>query len=307
MPVAVLLMAYGTPDTPEAVEPYYTHIRGGRPPSPEAVANLRARYERVGGTTPLLALTRAVQDRLAERFAADGEPRPVYIGMKHGHPYRAETVKLMSVDGVRRATAIVLAPHYSRISIGGYRKYLEQANAELATPVDVRIIERWGAEPEFIAMMAALVREGLAQFDDSDVTVVFTAHSLPVRIREWQDPYESELLESSRLAAEAAGVTGWRFAWQSAGATGEPWIGPDILEYLGTLAAEGVRNVLQVPIGFVADHLEVLYDIDVEARDRAAELGVTLRRTQLPNADPRFIDVLAAVIRRAEAVPAGIA
>ena len=307
MPVAVLLMAYGTPDTPEAVEPYYTHIRGGRPPSPEAVANLRARYERVGGTTPLLALTRAVQDRLAERFAADGEPRPVYIGMKHWHPYIAETVKLMSVDGVRRATAIVLAPHYSRISIGGYRKYLEQANAELATPVDVRIIERGGAEPEFIAMMAALVREGLAQFDDSDVTLVFTAPSLPVRIREWQDPYESELLESSRLAAEAAGVTGWRFAWQSAGATGEPWIGPDILEYLGTLAAEGVRNVLQVPIGFVADHLEVLYDIDVEARDRAAELGVTLRRTQLPNADPRFIDVLAAVIRRAEAVPAGIA
>jgi ferrochelatase len=307
MPVAVLLMAYGTPDTPEAVEPYYTHIRGGRPPSAEAVANLRARYERVGGTTPLLALTRAVQDRLAERFAAVGEPRPVYVGMKHGHPYIAVTVMSMSADGVRQATAIVLAPHYSRISIGGYRKYLEQANAELATPVDVRLIERWGAEPEFIAMMATLVQEGLAQFDGSDVTVVFTAHSLPVRIREWQDPDESELLESSRLAAEAAGVTGWRFAWQSAGATGEPWIGPDILEYLGTLAAEGVRNVLQVPIGFVADHLEVLYDIDVEARERAAELGMTLRRTQLPNADPRFIDVLATVIRRAEAVPAGIA
>jgi ferrochelatase len=306
MPVAVLLMAYGTPDTLDAVEPYYTHIRGGRAPSPEAVANLRARYERVGGTTPLLGLTRAVQDGLAGRFATDGDPRRVYVGMKHWHPYIAETVAAMAADGVRRATAIVLAPHYSRISIGGYRKYLEQANAELVTPVDLRLIERWGAEPEFIAMMAALVREGLEPFQGDDVTVVFTAHSLPVRIRDWQDPYEAELLESSRLAAESAGVTGWRFAWQSAGATGEPWIGPDILEYLGTLAAEGVRNVLQVPIGFVADHLEVLYDIDVEARDRAAALGMKLRRTRLPNADPRFIDVLAAVIRRAEAVPAEV-
>jgi protoporphyrin/coproporphyrin ferrochelatase len=307
VPVAILLMAYGTPDTLEAVEPYYTHIRGGRVPSPEGVANLRARYERVGGTTPLLDLTRAVQERLAARFAADGDPRPVYVGMKHWHPYIAETVATMAADGVRRATAIVLAPHYSRISIGGYRKYLEQANAELATPVDVRVIERWGAEPEFIAMMATLVRDGLEPFHGEDVTVVFTAHSLPVRIREWKDPYEAELLESSRLAAEAAGVTGWRFAWQSAGATGEPWIGPDILEYLGTLAAEGVRNVLQVPIGFVADHLEVLYDIDVEARDRAAALGMKLRRTRLPNADPDFIDVLAAVIRRAESVPAEVA
>lgn len=307
MPVAVLLMAYGTPDTLDAVEPYYTHIRGGRAPSAEAVANLRARYERVGGTTPLLALTRAVRDRLAERLAAEGESRPVYVGMKHWHPYIAETVATMAADGVRRATAIVLAPHYSRISIGGYRKYLEQANAELAAPVDVQLIERWGAEPEFIAMMAALVREGLEPFQGDDVTVVFTAHSLPVRIREWQDPYEAELLESSRLTAEAAGITGWRFAWQSAGATGEPWIGPDILEYLGTLAAEGVRNVLQVPIGFVADHLEVLYDIDVEARDRAAALGMKLRRTRLPNADPRFIDALAAVIRRAEAAPVGAA
>ena len=304
MPVAILLMAYGTPDTLDAVEPYYTHIRGGRTPSPEAVANLRARYERVGGTTPLLDLTRAVQERLTRRFAADGDPRRVYVGMKHWHPYIAETVATMAADGVRRATAIVLAPHYSRISIGGYRKYLEQANAELASPVEVRVIERWGAEPEFIAMMAALVREGLEPFHGDDVTVVFTAHSLPVRIREWEDPYEAELLESSRLAAEAAGISSWRFAWQSAGATGEPWIGPDILEYLVTLAAEGVRNVLQVPIGFVADHLEVLYDIDVEARDRAASLGMHLRRTRLPNADPRFIDVLAAVIRRAESVPA---
>jgi ferrochelatase len=299
-------MAYGTPDTLDAVEPYYTHIRGGRTPSVEAVANLRARYERVGGTTPLLDLTRAVQERLAARFAADDDPRSVYVGMKHWHPYIAETVATMAADGVRRATAIVLAPHYSRISIGGYRKYLEQANAELASPVEVRLIERWGAEPEFIAMMAALVREGLEPFHGEDVTVVFTAHSLPVRIREWQDPYEAELLESSRLAAEAAGVTGWRFAWQSAGATGEPWIGPDILEYLGTLAAAGVRNVLQVPIGFVADHLEVLYDIDVEARDRASALGMTLARTRLPNADPGFIDVLSAVIRRAESVPAAV-
>jgi len=164
-----------------------------------------------------------------------------------------------------------------------------------------RLAQRWGAEPEFIALMAALVREALDGFGSPTPAVVFSAHSLPVRIREWDDPYERELLESSRQTAEAARISGWRFAWQSAGSTAEPWIGPDILAVLDTLAAEGVRRVLQVPIGFVADHLEVLYDIDIEAEGRAAELGMVLRRTRLPNADPRFIQALASIIVRAEA------
>ena len=301
---AVLLMAYGTPDSLDAVPAYYTHIRGGRAPSDDAIANLRERYRLVGGLTPLLERTREVRDRLAEAFAAAGDPRPVYVGMKHWHPFIAETVAAMEAAGERDVTGLVLAPHYSRMSIGGYRRYLDEATALSPAAPAIRLIERWGSAPEFIACVAALLREGLAGFSAPDVTVVFSAHSLPVRIREWDDPYERELEASSRLAAETAGVTGWRFAWQSAGATAEPWIGPDILTLLGTLAAEGVRQVLQVPIGFVADHLEVLHDIDIEARARARELGITLRRTRLPNADPGFIAALMSVITRAESAEA---
>lgn len=298
---AVLLMAYGTPDSLDAVPAYYTHIRGGRTPPAESIANLRERYRLVGGVTPLLERTREVRDRLAAAFTAAGDSRPVYIGMKHWHPFIAETVAEMEAAGEREATGLVLAPHYSRMSIGGYRRYLDEATAASPAAPVIHLIERWGTAPEFIELMAVLVREGLADFPSPDVTVVFSAHSLPVRIREWDDPYERELEESSRLAAEAAGVSGWRFAWQSAGATAEPWIGPDILTMLDTLAAEGVRQVLQVPIGFVSDHLEVLYDIDIEAAGRAGELGITLRRTRLPNADPRFIAALMSVISRAEA------
>ncbi len=298
---AVLLMAYGTPDSLDAVPAYYTHIRGGRAPSEASIANLRERYRLVGGITPLLERTRDVRDRLGEAFAASDDPRPVYVGMKHWHPFIAETVADMEAAGVREATGLVLAPHYSRMSIGGYRQYLDEATATSPDAPVIHLIERWGAAPEFIACMAALVREGLAVFPGAEVTVVFSAHSLPVRIRDWDDPYERELHESSRLAAEASGVAEWRFAWQSAGATGEPWLGPDILTVLSTLAAEGVRRVLQVPIGFVADHLEVLYDIDIEAASRARELGIELQRTRLPNSDPRFIAALMSVIRRAEA------
>lgn len=297
---AVLLMAYGTPDSLAAVPEYYAHIRGGRMPAPALVADLQERYRAVGGVTPLLERTREVRDRLAEAFAAGGEPRRVYVGMKHWHPFVAETVREMASDGVEEVTALVLAPHYSRMSVGGYRRHLEEAVREHDGP-SVELVERWGTEPEFIDLMAGLVREGLAHLSPGDVTVVFTAHSLPVRIREWNDPYEEELLASSRLVAEAAGLREWGFAWQSAGASGEPWIGPDILDHLGTLADAGVRQVLQVPIGFVADHLEVLYDIDVEARRRAGELGLRFERTRLPNADLRFVAALAAIIGRHEA------
>ena len=296
---AVLLMAYGTPERLEDVEPYFTHIRGGRTPSPESVANLRARYERIGGATPLLALTEAVRVGLAAELAAAGNPQPVYMGMKHWHPYVAEAVQTMYDDGIRQVTALVLAPHYSRMSIGGYRKAVDEKMAELGNPFALRFVDHWYERPSFVAFMAGLVRQGLTQFaaaDRAGVTVVFTAHSLPERIRTWNDPYEAQLQESAELVARAAGLPGFRRAWQSAGGTGEPWIGPDILDYLDTLKAEGVRNVLQVPIGFVSDHLEVLYDIDIEAKDKARELGMTLYRTELPNAKPEFIRVLAETV-----------
>ncbi len=296
---AVLLMAYGTPDRLDDVEAYFTHIRGGRTPSPESVANLRERYARVGGGTPLLQITEEVRRALEAKLAAAGGPQRVYLGMKHWHPYIAQTLETMRDDGVRAITAVALAPHYSRISIGAYRKAVDEKAAELGNPFELRFVDHWYRQPSFVQFMAALVRQGLAQFPErerSGVTVVFTAHSLPERIRTWNDPYEAQLQESAQLVAREAGLPGFRRAWQSAGGTGEPWIGPDILDYLDTLHAEGVRNVLQVPIGFVSDHLEVLYDIDIEAKDKARALGMTLHRTELPNAKQEFIKVLADVV-----------
>ena len=295
-PTGILLLAYGSPDTPDDVEPYFRHIRGGRAPSPEAVAGLRRRYEVIGGRTPLRAITTetagALQTALDAR--APGEYR-TYVAMKHWHPFIGDVIPRMAADGVRRVVAIVLAPHYSRMSIGSYRQYVEEAIAKLEAPMDLTFIESWHLEPAFLALIADRVREGLAAFPESDgseTCVLFSAHSLPVRIRTWDDPYEAQLLASSEAVAREIGLRHWRFAWQSAGHTGEPWLGPDIGDYLETLHAEGVRHVLSVPIGFVCDHLEVLYDIDHEAAAKATTLGMTLRRTRMPNATPELIAVL---------------
>ena len=297
-------MAYGTPDTPADVEPYFTHIRGGRTPSPEAVERLRRRYELVGGRTPLLDVTLRLRARLEERLNAQSENGGyrVYVGMKHWHPFIGETMPRVVADGAREVVAVTLAPHFSRMSIGGYRKAVDAALADAPEPPALRFVDQWHLNPLFVAFVASRIRDTLAQWPERErreVVTVFSAHSLPVRIREWNDPYEAQLLESCAAVATAAGVEGWRFAWQSAGETGEPWLGPDIVDVVGTLAGEGVKHVLSVPIGFVCDHLEVLYDIDHEARRRADELGITLRRVRMPNDDPAFVDVLASVVSAA--------
>jgi len=203
---------------------------------------------------------------------------------------------------VTRLVGIVLAPHYSRFSVGGYQRYLFEGMRRHGVALDVDFVEQWHDHPGFLDVMATLVREGLAGLPDPDgATVVFSAHSLPERIRTWNDPYEAQLAESARAVAGRAGVRDARVAWQSAGATGEPWIGPDILDYLETLHAEGVRSVLQVPIGFVCDHLEILYDLDIEAAAKATALGMTYRRTRLPNVRPDFVAALADIAERAVA------
>jgi ferrochelatase len=306
----ILLMAYGSPDGPEQIEPYYTHIRGGRTPSPQAIAHLVSRYERVGGRTPLLELTRSVQHQLASTLAtSDDDPPRVYIGMKHWHPFIADTVRAMVDDGVREVLAIALAPHYSRMSIGGYRQAAEAANHSLGDPLSVRFVDRWHDAPEFVALISSLVRDAVASFGapaGALIASVFTAHSLPVRIREWNDSYERELADSAAVVSRAAGLATWRVGWQSAGATAEPWIGPDVLDILDELSAEGASRVLIVPIGFVCEHLEILYDLDVEAKERAATLGLELRRTQMPNDSEAFVRVLAAVAARGWAQPAAV-
>lgn len=296
---AVLLMAYGSPNTADEVEAYYTHIRGGKPPAPEAVERLKQRYALVGGRTPLLDISEAVRAGVEQELAQDGGER-VYLGMKHWHPYIAETMDKMREDGIRSFRAIALAPHYSRISIGGYRKSIDAANADPHTAIACEMVESWHRHPRFIALMARRIREALALFPaeyQGAVLTIFSAHSLPERIRSYGDPYEQELAESAAAVAHAAGLDDWEIAWQSAGETGEPWIGPDILEALDNVANRGVRAVLQVPIGFVSDHLEIFFDIDFEAAQRAGELGLEFRRTALPNSSPDFIQTIAAIAR----------
>jgi ferrochelatase len=309
-PTGVLLLAYGSPNTPDEVEPYFRHIRGGRTPSPEAVAHLRHRYELIGGRTPLLDITTETAHALQALLDArsPGEYR-TYVAMKHWHPFIGDVIRRIAADGVRRLVAIVLAPHYSRMSVGGYRQYVDDAVAKLDAPMDVTFVDTWHLQPEFISLISDRVAEGLTQFPEADraeTLVLFSAHSLPVRIRTWDDPYEAQLRASCEAVAAQANLSRWRFAWQSAGGTGEPWLGPDIVDYLDRLPAEGIRSVLSVPIGFVCEHLEVLYDIDHEAAQKAESLGMTLRRTRMPNATPELIAVLDAIVvaaDRASSVP----
>jgi protoporphyrin/coproporphyrin ferrochelatase len=281
---AVVLMAYGSPSRPEDVRPYLEDVRGGRPVSDEAVEELAERYRRIGGRSPLDDVTEA------QRAALERElDTPVFVGMKHWRPRIAEAVEAALEAGATRIVGLVLAPHYSRLSVGGYRDRLEEA---LSGRAELVLIESWHDEPAFLGVLAGRLR-------GTDACVVFTAHSLPERILADGDPYRDQLLETSRLVAERAGLERWSFAFQSASATGEPWLGPDLSEELERLSGEGVRSVLVAPVGFVSDHLEILWDIDIEAREKADELGVELRRIDSLNDDPAFVRALANVAERA--------
>jgi ferrochelatase len=292
MKTAVLLMAYGSPSRPEDIPAYYADIRGGRPASPEAIAELTKRYRRIGGASPLNEITER------QRAALEAELNvPVHVGMKHWHPSIRNAVDHAVADGARRIVGIVLAPHFSHMSVGEYQRRLEEA---CAGRVELTFIASYHTYEPFIELLADRVR-------DTDAHVVFTAHSLPARILDENDPYRDQLLETSSLVAERAGIESWSFAFQSASATGEPWLGPDVLEEMERLHAAGIRKVLVAPIGFVADHLEILWDIDVEAREKAAELGMDLDRIRSLNDDPAFIRILAGLASaesgRTQAVP----
>ena len=285
---AVVLMAYGSPATAEDIRPYFEDIRGGRPVSDEAVAGLAQRYRRIGGRSPLDDVTEAQRAALERELGV-----PVFVGMKHWRPRIAEAVESALTGGATRILGLVLAPHYSRLSVGEYRERLEAAVAGRA---ELELVESWHDHEPFLDVLADRVR-------GTDAWVVFTAHSLPARILADGDPYREQLLETSRLVAERAGLDGWSFAFQSASPTREPWLGPDILDELGRLHEAGVRSVLVAPVGFVSDHLEILWDLDVEARERAAVLGLQLERIESLNDDPTFIRALGALVEERLAVP----
>jgi ferrochelatase len=287
---AVILMAYGSPERVADVPAYYADIRGGRPAAPERLAELVERYRRLGidDGSPLNAITEETRARLERALEM-----PVFTGMKHWQPRIVDAVAAALAGGAETLVGLVLAPHYSRLSIGGYRRQLEDA---LAGRAELRFIESWHDDPGFVELLAERVRGATDH-------VVFTAHSLPARILDEGDPYEEQLLATSRLVAEHAGVADWSFSYQSESASGEPWLGPDILDHLGDLWARAVRGVLVCPIGFVSDHLEIRWDLDTEAVARARELGMRFRRIEMPNADPAFIAVLAGIVRRLVPVP----
>jgi ferrochelatase len=286
----VLVMAYGTPGSLEEVEPYYTHIRRGRPPSPEQLADLVGRYERVGGVFPLRDITFAQARLIEEHLRSNGVDAKVFVGMKHWHPYIAEAVKQMSAEGIQHAVGVVLAPHYAKLGVAQYFEYAEKEREESAPTMKINYVERWGDSPYLLDALATRVQNCLEGWNPERTTVLFTAHSLPERIRGWDDPYERELMETASLVGERLGLPHWKFAYQSASSTGEPWIGPDILDVIPELAASGKYDaVIACPVGFVADHLEILYDLDVEAADASAKVGLKFRRTNSLNSDPALI------------------
>jgi ferrochelatase len=288
---AVILMAYGSPERLVDVPAYYADIRGGRPIAPENLADLVERYRRLGieESSPLNAITEQTRVALEEELGL-----PVYTGMKHWSPRIAEAAEAALAGGAQHVAGLVLAPHYSALSIKGYRDQLEAA---LAGRAELAFVDSWHDEPSLIALLADRVR-------DTQSHVVFTAHSLPERVLSMGDPYKDQLLETARLVAEASGLgEQWSFSFQSESPTGEPWLGPDILDHLAALHAEGVDDVLICPVGFVSDHLEIRWDLDVEAQERAAELGMRVDRIEMPNADPAFVRTLAGIARRALGVP----
>ncbi len=281
-------MAYGSPARLADVPAYYADIRGGRPIKPEHLDDLVERYRRLGieDESPLNAITEQTRAVLEQELG----DVPVFTGMKHWTPRIADAAERAVGGGANTVVGLVLAPHYSELSIAGYREQLEAALGDRAELV---FVDSWHDEAGFVELLADRVR-------GTDAHVVFTAHSLPARAA---PVYKEQLLETSELVAARAGLGDWSFSFQSESPTGEPWLGPDILDHLEDLHAQGVRSVLVCPVGFVADHLEIRWDLDHEAAEKAEELGLGFARVEMPNADPRFVAVLAGLVRRALAVP----
>jgi ferrochelatase len=301
--IGVVLMAYGTPRSAAEIEPYYTDIRRGRPPTPEQLAELTGRYEAIGGLSPLAERTEAQRAALAAQLDAIEPGRyRVEIGLKHAEPKIETTVQQLASEGVERLVGIVLAPHDSAYSVGQYLDRLRDA----ATPLGLTTtgVRSWATEPAFVSFLADDLAARLAAAPASR-RVLFTAHSLPERIISTGDVYPEQLRSTAVAVADRLGLaegSDWQIAWQSAGRTPEPWLGPDVLDVIDALALPGatppLEAVIVAAVGFVADHLEVLYDLDIEAAARAAERGMAFDRTACVNDDPT---VMAALARRVQA------
>ncbi|NDI36696.1 ferrochelatase [Chengkuizengella sediminis] len=299
--IGVLVMSYGTPESMDQIEAYYTHIRRGRPPEPEQLEDLISRYEAiVGGFFPLRKNTdRQVEEIEKTLNKQQSEYEFVcYQGLKHAHPFIEDGIAKMVEDGITKAVGVVLAPHYSTMSVGSYIKRAEEKADELG--LSINFVKSYHMYPKLIEVLSERVKAALQKFeglDKNEIKVLFSAHSLPEKILEINDPYPEQLIETSKKIAEKTGITNWDFAWQSAGQTAMPWLGPDILDVLNHIQSEeNVQDVLICPIGFVSDHLEILYDIDIECQQVARKLGMHLERTESLNTDPRYMETVAEVV-----------
>lgn len=296
--MGLLVMAYGTPYTESDIERYYTHIRHGRKPSQESIDDLRSRYEAIGGISPLAAITKeqgeALRDRLNE--VEDEVEFKLYIGLKHIEPFVEDAVEAMHRDGIKEAVSIVLAPHFSTFSIKSYNGRAKEEAERLGGPKIVSV-ESWYDEPKFIQYWSSKVQailEGMTAADRAKACLVVSAHSLPEKITQAGDPYPEQLHETARLVAAQSGAENVVVGWQSAGQTPEPWLGPDVQDLTRDLFEhEGYTSFIYTPVGFVADHLEVLYDNDYECKVVCEDIGADYYRPAMPNTDPLFIDAMA--------------
>jgi ferrochelatase len=313
-PIGVLVMAYGTAAGPDDIERYYTDIRGGRAPSPEHLQELKDRYEAIGNVFPLGETTAAQAEGIVQRLNADhdGATYRAYLGMKHSPPFIPDGVDAMRGDGIERGIGIVMAPHWSGMSVETYIERVEQAVDDHGETPAFTFVRSYHDHPAFIAFLTGRVREALGRLPDDvrdGAAVIFSAHSLPVRTVDdgtlrckrcdCDDScrYRDGLQATADLVAERVGLDQYLIAWQSAGRTTDPWWGPPVEEVIQQLAMQGHTAVMVCSAGFVADHLEVLYDLDIEARQVAEEAGLVFARTRMPNADPAYLDVLAEVVR----------
>jgi len=303
-PLGVLIMAYGGPNSLDELPGYLSDIRSGRPTTPAVLEEITHNYRMIGGSSPLLGIAR--QQVAAVEGKLDPQRFRCYLGMRHWSPWIEEVVGQMVEDGVTHAISLVLAPHYSKLSVAKYQAKIVDGLDMVHGHIEFEHIASYHDAPLYIQALADRVAAGIAQFppdEQQSVHVIFSAHSLPVRILQMGDPYDAQLRETASLVAEHAGLDASRWSWsyQSAGRSPEPWLGPQLGEHLQDLAARGVKNVVSIPVGFVADHVEILFDIDIQAQEEARKLGMRLVRPPALNTDPLYIQTLVNLIEESAA------
>ena len=295
--IGLLVMAYGGPKNIDEVEPYLLDVRGYRPTAPEVVHEVRERYREIGGRSPILEQTRQQAAALQSALNPNTQHFKVFVGMRHWHPYIKDTLAEMQAQGIQRAVGLVMAPHYSRMSIEAYFKKI----AEAGSPIEIAPIKDWHLLPGYLEALVSRVCAALERFPESvrsQVPVIFSAHSLPERILEWNDPYPEQLRETVQAVMQRLGNQPHDFAFQSAAISNEPWLGPDVSVSIERYAREGQKNIISCPIGFVCEHVEILYDIDIVYQNLARSLGVRLERIEMVHTAPQMIAGLAEQIRK---------